>query len=364
MDKKRMKRIGISFLSAVVLGVFLAAYFIPTELHATYTPTRSVYENDPISEEEFDVYTTSRLGRVKEVEDYSIDADFVDEEGKIQVTSEERKMSTDVDLDVVPVVSSDIVYDTVCYEDHMDRYTPDVSEIIYYEDGSMETVPENQLNVTYEKDERKDTIIITAAGSNNIYRKEFPVITVDSITTKDKVSTEKTLTSDKLDLTIHYSNGRKVKAKKKQIRSRKIKHPKEGTNKLTCYYNGKSYKVKVKAYEPKPTVTFDGYGTFELEYSDYYDVGVSRLNSFDGVTYFDDHRETFYSQNSLPGTGLWIPGRHVADDGTIRDWQGYICAAADPGFKDRYDVILTSLGPAKIYDTGCPYGTIDIYVDW
>ena len=359
-----MKRICFSIISAVVLGVFLAAYFIPTELHATYKPDHSVYENDPITEEEFHVYTTSRLGRVKEVTDYSINTDFVEEDGEIHVTSEEAKMSAEVNLNVIPVVSSDIVYNTVCYEDQIGRYTPDVSEIIYYEDGSMETVPENLLNVSYQKDDHTDTIKITAAGANNIYQKEFPLITIDSITTKNRVSTEKTLTSDKLDLTIHYSDGTTAKAKKKQIRSKKIRHPKEGTNKLTCYYNGKSYKVKVKAYEPKPTVTFDDYGTFELEYSDYYDVGVARLNSFDGVTYFGNHRETFYSQNSLPGTGLWIPGRHVADDGTIRDWQGYICAAADEAFMDRYDVVLTSLGPAKIYDTGCPYGTIDIYVDW
>ena len=364
MDKNRMLRIGFGALSSIVLGIMLAAYYIPTELHATYIPQDCVYENDPVTEDKFDVYTTSRLGRVQEVEEYNIDADFVDEDGEIQVTSEEAGMSTEVDLDVIPVVSSDILYNKVCYEDHMERYSPGVSEIIYYEDGSMETVPENRLNVSYEKDDRTDTIKITAAGTNDIYQKEFPVITVDSITTKDKVSTDKALTSDKLHLTIHYSDGTSVKADKKQIRCRKIKHPREGTNKLTCYYNGKSYKVKVKAYEPKPTVTFDYFGTFELEYSDYYDVGVPRLNSFDGVTYFNDHRETYYSQNSLPGNGLSIPGRHVADDGTIRDWQGFICAAADTAFMDRYDVVLTSLGPAKIYDTGCPYGTIDIYVDW
>ena len=65
MDKKRMKRIGISFLSAIVLGVFLAAYFIPTELHATYTPARSVHENDPISEEEFLRYLNLRIERMR-----------------------------------------------------------------------------------------------------------------------------------------------------------------------------------------------------------------------------------------------------------------------------------------------------------
>jgi hypothetical protein len=27
-------------------------------------------------------------------------------------------------------------------------------------------------------------------------------------------------------------------------------------------------------------------------------------------------------------------------------------------------VLMTSLGPAKVYDTGCAYGTVDLYVDW
>ena len=26
--------------------------------------------------------------------------------------------------------------------------------------------------------------------------------------------------------------------------------------------------------------------------------------------------------------------------------------------------LMTSKGPAKVYDTGCAYGTIDLYVNW
>ena len=66
----------------------------------------------------------------------------------------------------------------------------------------------------------------------------------------------------------------------------------------------------------------------------------------------------------MPGNGLRIPGRHVADDGTIRDEEGYICVAADPGFMSKGSILITSLGPAKVYDSGCAYGTIDIYVSW
>ena len=83
-----------------------------------------------------------------------------------------------------------------------------------------------------------------------------------------------------------------------------------------------------------------------------------------GVKYYNGHRETWYSQKVLPGSGLKIPGRHVADDGTIRDGDGYIVVASDLSYLSRGSVVMTSLGPGKVYDTGCAYGTIDIYVNW
>ncbi|WP_346663214.1 hypothetical protein [uncultured Merdimonas sp.] len=81
-----------------------------------------------------------------------------------------------------------------------------------------------------------------------------------------------------------------------------------------------------------------------------------------GVVYFNGHRETYYSQRVLPGHGLNIPGRHVASDGTIRDKDGYICVASSDYPKGT--IVETSLGTGKVYDTGCPSGTIDIYTDW
>lgn len=81
-----------------------------------------------------------------------------------------------------------------------------------------------------------------------------------------------------------------------------------------------------------------------------------------GVVYFNGHRETYYSQKVLPGHGLNIPGRHVASDGTIRDKDGYICVASSDYPKGT--VVQTSLGAGKVYDTGCPSGTIDIYTNW
>ena len=87
-----------------------------------------------------------------------------------------------------------------------------------------------------------------------------------------------------------------------------------------------------------------------------YPSGPGQLNPWVGVVYFNGHRETYYSQRVLPGYGLKIPGRHVASDGTIRDSSNYICVAAHLDEYSRGQVVQTSLGPGKVYDTGCAKG--------
>ena len=102
-----------------------------------------------------------------------------------------------------------------------------------------------------------------------------------------------------------------------------------------------------------------------LQYDQPYNVETDvKLNSYIGVVYFNGHKETYYSQNVLPGGGLRIPGRHVAEDGTVRDEEGYICVAAALNYLPYGATVLTSLGPARVYDTGCDYGVVDIYVNW
>lgn len=113
--------------------------------------------------------------------------------------------------------------------------------------------------------------------------------------------------------------------------------------------------------------TEDSLNTFqgvELQYSAPYNITDNKLTRRGGVAYYNGHKETWYSQKVLPGGGLKIPGRHVADDGTIRDGEGYICVAADPSYYPKGATLMTSLGPAKVYDCGCAYGIIDIYVNW
>ena len=85
------------------------------------------------------------------------------------------------------------------------------------------------------------------------------------------------------------------------------------------------------------------------------------LTKSKGVNYYNGHRETWYSQKVLPGGGLKIPGRHVDNRGLVCDRDGYICVASNDYPKGT--IIETSLGTGKVYDCGCPSGTIDIYTN-
>lgn len=105
-------------------------------------------------------------------------------------------------------------------------------------------------------------------------------------------------------------------------------------------------------------------GSFALQYTGIYETNANRLTRSKGVVYYDNHKETYYSERVLPGSSLNIPGRHTADDGTVRDGDGYICVAASTSYLSRGAIVKTSLGPAKVYDSGCAYGTIDIYTNW
>ena len=111
-------------------------------------------------------------------------------------------------------------------------------------------------------------------------------------------------------------------------------------------------------------VNADGYGWIELKYSATYHITENHLTKENGVVYYAGHRETWYSIHE-PGqtvTAWDIPGKHVAEDGTIRDIDGYVCvASSDLPF---YTILMTSVGPAKVYDTGCSRGIIDVYTTW
>lgn len=85
---------------------------------------------------------------------------------------------------------------------------------------------------------------------------------------------------------------------------------------------------------------------------------------FLGVVEDGGVRYTWYSQNVLPGGGLDelnANGRHV-EGGYVVDGDGYIAVASSD--YEKGTVIETPFGTAKVYDTGCASGTIDVYTDF
>ncbi len=366
-----MKKISIwlVILLAVILG---GKYYLtrPVDLQGEYTAERKLYQYDTVTKNDFKVCMKDRLGNSVPVENYKISSSKVSRTGLVTISTTYPRMGTLVALDFIKVQSSKITYNEKCYEDQLEAYDPKVEEIISYEDGREEIVPEDQLDIKCQPDLKQAEYSISVEGKNDNYQVNFPMITVTSITTNSKVSTKKTLDSGELILTANYSDGSQRKIDSKLVKSDPIKKPKKGTNKLTCYYNGRKYKVKVKCYTPKAkrkTVSFQGFGKITLLYSKEYDLGdVTRLNTYMGVNYFDNHRETYYTIYEAGGrnTAYDVPGQHIAEDGTIRDEDGYICVASHFSYRRPYEVVLTSLGPGKVYDNGCPYGTLDLYVAW
>ena len=102
---------------------------------------------------------------------------------------------------------------------------------------------------------------------------------------------------------------------------------------------------------------------YDNSYDESYSSGGSGvLTAAGGVNYYNGNMETWYSEKVLPGGGLDIPGRHVAEDGTVRDADGYIVVASDNyGYGSTVE---TSLGTGKVYDTGVGHDGWDIYTRW
>lgn len=80
-----------------------------------------------------------------------------------------------------------------------------------------------------------------------------------------------------------------------------------------------------------------------------------------GVIYWGDWKWTYYSESVLSGEGLNIPGRYTDKSGFVCDGNGYIClASSDLSYGT---VVSTPFGRMGcVYDTGCPSGTLDVYV--
>ena len=123
-------------------------------------------------------------------------------------------------------------------------------------------------------------------------------------------------------------------------------------------------RVAVTTEETTGEIDADGYGWVQLQYSAEYHIRDNHLTRSNGSIDVFGHHETWYSTNEAAGknTAWEIPGKHIADDGTIRDADGYICVASSD--HKHGTIVMTSVGPGKVYDTGCSHGTIDVYTNW
>ena len=83
-----------------------------------------------------------------------------------------------------------------------------------------------------------------------------------------------------------------------------------------------------------------------------------------GVIEYGGWRYTWYSQRVLPGGGLDIAGRHVDPEGYVCDSQErVVVASVDLEYGTEVAIPFGS-GVGIVLDSGCPSGTLDVYVDW
>ena len=180
---------------------------------------------------------------------------------------------------------------------------------------------------------------------------------VKTITTKADRVVEK-----KLERAVQQSeNAKAEKARQKRIAEKKRR---EAMRKLVIA-QAKAAKAAAEK-EIAKDATGSYYNGVRLMSTKEYSKSVGHLTRSNGSIRYNGHRETWYSTKE-PGqtvTAVRIPGKHVAEDGIIRDADGYVCVAANQRYLRIYSTLMTSVGPAKVYDTGCSYGTIDIYTTW
>lgn len=77
-------------------------------------------------------------------------------------------------------------------------------------------------------------------------------------------------------------------------------------------------------------------------------------------------RFTWYSENVLPGDGLYelnANGRHVDGDGYVVDGDGYIAVASPDWDMPIGTVVETPFGVGRVYDY-CGTDAYDIYCAW
>ena len=112
-------------------------------------------------------------------------------------------------------------------------------------------------------------------------------------------------------------------------------------------------------YTPEPTYTY----TAAPDPTPTYTAPSSGTGNFqsDGVWYDDNYRYTWYSSNAAYHyrTPEWSAG----SDGIYRDSEGYVVVASSD-YAQGTVIEDTPFGAAKVYDTGCASGTLDVYTNY
>lgn len=110
---------------------------------------------------------------------------------------------------------------------------------------------------------------------------------------------------------------------------------------------------------PQPTYTY----TAAPDPAPTYSAPSSGTGNFqsDGVWYDDSYRYTWYSSNAAYHyrTPEWTAG----SDGIYRDSEGYVVVASSDHAQGTV-ITDTPFGAAKVYDTGCASGTLDVYTNF
>lgn len=180
-----------------------------------------------------------------------------------------------------------------------------------------------------------------------------------------KVSTTKPITS----YTAYIKTGKVKIYSKASSKSKVVKTLHKGQKVTVIKKSGNWRQIGKKMWVNKDKLCskdpMGSYNGIKLKYYGNYSITKNKLTRSKGVVYYNGHKETWYSSNEYgqTQTAYSIPGKHIAKDGTYRDKDGYICIAAN--YLKKGKTIMTSLGPAKVYDTGGMSGQwIDIYTNW
>lgn len=127
---------------------------------------------------------------------------------------------------------------------------------------------------------------------------------------------------------------------------------------VICIEQGKKWnKVLIK---DKEYYMYNKYLSYEKQNIEIYSAETLKKM---GQIWWNGWRWTWYSQRVLPGGGLSIPGRHISDNGYVMDENNRICLASSALPKGT--IVQTPFGAQGcVYDTGCPYDTLDVYTNF